>query len=68
MDTTVPEVVEAIGAILKAAHDAGIKAGIHCLTTDYAKKMIAQGFNLVTIANDMRLLMAAAGTAVKEMR
>ncbi|UUX50449.1 aldolase/citrate lyase family protein [Nisaea acidiphila] len=68
LDRTEPEMLEAIEKIRRAAKGAGIKAGIHCLETDYAKQMLTQGFDLVTLANDVRLLSAAAGGAVKAMR
>ena len=68
LDQEEPAVVEAINAILKASKDAGVRAGIHCLEPAYARKMIAQGFDLVTIGSDIRLLAAMAGQSVKETK
>lgn len=65
LDQEEPVVVEAISAIRQAAHAAGIKAGIHCLEPAYASRMISEGFDLVTIASDIRLLGASAADAVK---
>ena len=68
LDQTEPAVVDAINKILKAAKDAGIRAGIHCLEPAYAKSMIEQGFDLVTIGSDIRLLASMAAQAVKEVK
>jgi 4-hydroxy-2-oxoheptanedioate aldolase len=69
LDQDEPAVVEAIKTILGAAKKAGIRAGIHCISTDYAKSMIELGFDLVTVGgSDIRLLPAAWGVRDKEMR
>ena len=65
LDQEEPAVLEAIEAIRKAAKDAGISVGIHCLEPSYAQRMIDQGFDMVTIGSDIRLLGAAAAAAVK---
>ena len=68
LDRAEPEMLEAIDKILAAAKAAGIKAGIHCLENSYAKNMLAKGFDLVTLANDVRLLSSAINAAVSDMR
>ena len=69
LDQDEPAVVEAIMTILTAAKAAGVKAGIHCISPDYAKSMIAKGFDLVTIGgSDNRILAGAAGQLVAQMR
>ena len=68
LDQTEPVVVDAIKRIREAAKDAGIKAGIHCLTTTYAREMLDLGFDLVTVGMDIRLLTAAFAGTVGEMR
>ncbi|WP_193180032.1 HpcH/HpaI aldolase family protein [Nisaea sediminum] len=68
LDRTEPEMLETIEKIRLAAKKAGIKAGIHCLENSYAKKMLAQGFDLVTLANDVRLYSAAVSKTVSDMR
>ena len=65
LDQEEPEVVKAIATIREAAHAAKIRAGIHCLEPSYARQMIEQGFDLVTISSDIRLLTKAADDAVK---
>ncbi len=68
LDQEEPAVVDAIKRILDATKTAGIRAGIHCLTPAYAKKMVALGFDLVTLASDVRLFVSAASSALEEMR
>ncbi len=67
-DRQEPEMVEAIQAVLKAAHAAGIRAALHCGTPDYAAKAVGWGFDLVTISNDVRLLAGAAQASVTAAR
>ena len=61
-------VVEAIEKILGTARDAGVRAGIHCGSSAYAREMIALGFDLVTVGSDIRLLSGALAATVGEMR
>ena len=69
LDQDEPPVVEAIKTILAAAKKAGIRAGIHCISTDYARKMIELGFDLVTIGgSDIRIYSAAVAERVAAMR
>ena len=69
LDQDEPAVVDAIKNILGTAKKAGLRAGIHCISTDYAKQMIALGFDLVTIGgSDIRLLSAVMGEKVAAMR
>ncbi len=67
-DPTVPAVVAALDTIVAACQKHDVIAGIHCGSTDYALKMIAKGFRLVTISSDGSLLAAAASAAVKALR
>ncbi len=68
LDQTEPRVVEAIDTILVAAKRRGKRAGIQTNDPAYARRMIAQGFDLVTVMNDNRLLAAAGSRIVAEMR
>jgi 4-hydroxy-2-oxoheptanedioate aldolase len=63
-DQTDPVVVAAIDAVLKAAHAAGIYAGIWCASADYGRQMMQKGFDLTTVVSDRGLL--GAGTALRE--
>ena len=67
-DPTAPAVVAALDAIVAACQKHGVIAGIHCASTDYARKMITKGFRLVTISSDGNLLAGAAAAAVKALR
>lgn len=68
LDHDEPAVVDAIKRILDAAKTAGISAGIHCLSTPYARDMVGLGFDLVTLGSDVRLYTAAAAAPVADMR
>ena len=68
LDHDQPEVLAAIERICKAAHRAGIKAGIHCLSPAYAKTMIEAGFDLVTVGSDFRIYATALNDAVTAVR
>ncbi|MCS6849455.1 MAG: aldolase/citrate lyase family protein [Anaerolineae bacterium] len=67
-DPTRREVVAALDTIVAACQKHNVIAGIHCGSTDYALKMVAKGFRLVTISSDGNLLAAAASAAVKALR
>jgi 4-hydroxy-2-oxoheptanedioate aldolase len=61
LDQTDPPVVEAIAKIAAACKRHGVVAGIHNNTSAYALKMIAEGYQFVTLASDARFLAAKAG-------
>ncbi len=66
-DLTEPHLVSVIERILAAARSHGVVAGIHTMSTEYALRMIEQGFQFVTIQSDARLLAAAAAHTLREM-
>ena len=49
-------------------HKRGLHACVHCLNPPYAARMIAMGFDLVTLGNDSGLLLGAARAAVQATR
>ena len=67
-DREEPEMVAAIREVAKKAHAAGIRAALHCGSPAYAAKAVSWGFDLVTIANDVRLLAGAAQASVAAAR
>jgi 4-hydroxy-2-oxoheptanedioate aldolase len=67
-EPTAPEVQEAIEAIRAAAERNGVVAGIHVPSGESARRRIDQGFRFVTIANDARLLAAAASAEIAAAR
>jgi len=68
LDREEPEMIDAIRHICDVAHGAGLKAGIHCGSTAYAKKAVDWGFDLVTIATDVSLLVDGAKSTLKAMK
>ena len=68
MDREEPEMIDAIKEIRAAAHRAGIKACLHCASSDYAARGVSWGFDLVTVSADSRLLASAASASVARFR
>ena len=66
-DPTDERVVNAIATILAAAKKAGIYAGIHCGMPPFAKRMLDDGFDYVTILSDARLMAMQAKAMLAEM-
>lgn len=54
------EFEEAMQAVLAAARRHGVTPGIHCATTDTVNRRIREGWRLVGMLNDQRLLLGAA--------
>lgn len=63
-----PEHVEAIEKVRDACTRRGIVAGIHCADGDMAARRIQQGFQMVTVANDLVLVKAGAAAALSTAR
>ena len=59
-DQRAPDVMERIDLTLAAAHENGIKAGIHCMSAEYANEMVEKGFDLVTLSSEFRHMLASA--------
>ncbi|HEY0204403.1 MAG TPA: aldolase/citrate lyase family protein [Acetobacteraceae bacterium] len=68
LDREEPVIMDIYQKILDATKKRGLRACVHCLTPAYAKRMIAMGFNLVTLGNDSGLMLGAARAAVKAAR
>jgi 4-hydroxy-2-oxoheptanedioate aldolase len=68
LDQTDAVVVDAQREIVKVCKRHGVIAGIHNLTAAYALKMVAEGYQFVTIASDSRFLAAKAAEEVSVMR
>jgi 4-hydroxy-2-oxoheptanedioate aldolase len=58
----------ALKTVLESCRRHRIKAGIHTGSTSYAKRMIAMGFDFVTVLGDSRLMVMAGTKALEEMR
>ena len=68
LDQTDAPVVEAQQVIAKACKRHGVIAGIHNATAAYAVKMIAEGYQFVTLASDGRFMAAKAAEEVGVVR
>jgi 4-hydroxy-2-oxoheptanedioate aldolase len=62
---TDPVVMQAVDRILGAAKKAGLRAGMHCTSAEYAGEMIAKGFDFVTVISDENLLARGAAERAK---
>ena len=62
------EIVSAITKIMRAAHQAQLRACLHCGAPAYAAKAVSWGFDMVTVSGDTRLLAAAAAASVQQTR
>ena len=68
LDREEPQIMPIYERIISEAHKRGKHACVHCLQPAYAKRMIAMGFDLVTLGNDSGLLLGAARGAVQATR
>jgi len=68
LDQTDQPVVEAQQQIAEACKRHGVVAGIHNGTAAYSLKMIAAGYQFVTLASDSRFLAAKAAEEVSAVR
>jgi 4-hydroxy-2-oxoheptanedioate aldolase len=68
LDPTDAKAVDAIDTILKKCKSAGRRCGIHTGSVEYARSMVAKGFDLVTILGDSRIMAAAAEALVKGVK
>src|SRR6266536_4386456 len=68
LDQTDAPVVEAQQKIVEACKKHGVVAGIHNATAAYAIKMIAEGYQFVTLASDSRFMAAKAAEEIGVVR
>jgi 4-hydroxy-2-oxoheptanedioate aldolase len=64
-DNDDPKILAAFERIVASCKKAGIKAGVHTSSVGYSQKMIAMGFDLVTVGADMRWLMSGRREALQ---
>jgi len=67
-DREEPEMIDAIQKIQSAASQAGIYSCLHCGSPEYANRGADWGFNMLTLLNDVRMLVAAANDHVTRTR
>jgi 4-hydroxy-2-oxoheptanedioate aldolase len=63
-----PDLLGALEQVVAACKKHGVQRGIHCSGAAHAQKMIALGFNFVTLLSDHGYLAQAVSNAVKELR
>jgi 4-hydroxy-2-oxoheptanedioate aldolase len=68
MDHTDEKRWDLIMKILRACKKHGVHAGIHTGSTAYAKRVREEGYQLITLLNDSRIMAAAAKAMVDDMR
>ena len=68
LDSEDPEFLKLLEHIVARCKTHGIVAGLHTAASEYAQKMVAMGFQFVTIGSDARILSAAAQAVVKSMK
>ena len=68
LDRSEPEMVEAIKRIETACINNNIKVGIHCLSPSYVKDKLSNGYNLATLASDVRIYSAGIAENLKEAK
>ena len=66
-DQEAPRLLEAFDTIQAACRAAGVRVGVHTSSVGYSQKMIARGFDLVSVGSDVRYLMGGRREAA-EMR
>jgi 4-hydroxy-2-oxoheptanedioate aldolase len=68
LDHDAPAVVEAQRTIVKLCKKHGAFAGIHNATAAYARKMVEEGYQFVTLASDSRFMAMKAAEEVGAVR
>lgn len=68
LDPADETVLKAMATILKETRERGLVAGVHTDGPKTAHKRFAEGFQMCTLLNDVRLLATSAANAVREAR
>lgn len=68
VDTDERDVVSAVATILKKTKAAGRRAGIFCGSGVFARQKILEGFDFVTAAPDLAMMLGAARSIIAEAR
>ena len=67
-ESTINKLDEAIKKIENACKKNNIKVGIHCLSPSYLKEKLSSGYDLATLASDIRIYAEGIGNKLKEAR
>ena len=68
LDRVEPEMISAINKIYDACKNNNIKVGIHCLSPAYLKEKLSNGYDLATLASDVRIYAEGLSNKIKEAR
>jgi len=68
LDVEDPFILGIYEKLLAECGKRGISAGLHCGSAAYAKRMIKMGYKLVTIANEVAIMVNAAKAIVKDIK
>ena len=68
LDRVEPEMIDAINKIYNACKNNNIRVGIHCLSPSYLKEKLSNGFDLATLASDVRIYAEGISNKIKEAR
>tara|TARA_E500000075_G_C6826541_1_gene238111 strand:- start:183 stop:701 length:519 start_codon:yes stop_codon:yes gene_type:complete len=68
LDRVEPEMIDAIKKIENACKNNNIKVGIHCLSPSYLKDKLSNGYDLGTLASDVRIYAEGISNKMKEAR
>ena len=68
LDRTEEKIVQAIDKIKLACKKHNIKVGIHCLSPEFLKNKIKEGFDLTTLASDVRFFTEMVSKKIEEAR
>ena len=68
LDRVEPEMITAINKIYDACKNNKIKVGIHCLSPSYLKEKLSNGYDLATLASDVRIYAEGLSNKIKEAR
>ena len=68
LDRVEPEMISAINKIYDACKSNNIKVGIHCLSPAYLKEKLSNGYDLATLASDVRIYAEGLSNKIKEAR
>ena len=68
LDRVEPEMIDAIKKIYDACKKNNIKVGIHCLSPSYLKEKLSNGYDLATLASDVRIYAEGLSNKIKEAR
>lgn len=67
MESDNPRVIEAIDHVFKTAKKHGVAPGIHTANADVCNRRIAEGWQFLAIASELRFMLAGAQTEVKKL-